>query len=59
MKNQPIVDHERLDVYQVELSFVTWAADLLGRDQGRAYCLIWRGLRPVGPRESFGLVKYS
>ena len=55
MKNQPIVDHERLDVYQVELSFVAWAADLLGRDQGRAHWLIWRGLRPTRPREPFRL----
>jgi uncharacterized protein (DUF58 family) len=29
MKNQLIFDHEKLDVYQLELSFVAWAADLL------------------------------
>ena len=29
MKDQPIFDHERLDVYQVELSFVAWVAHLL------------------------------
>ena len=29
MKDQPIFDHERLDVYKVELEFVAWATILL------------------------------
>ena len=29
MKDQPIFDHERLDVYKVELEFVAWATTLL------------------------------
>src|SRR5688500_11458329 len=29
MSDQPIFDHEKLDVYQVELGFVGWATDLL------------------------------
>jgi four helix bundle protein len=29
MNEQPIFDHERLDVYQVELSFVAWSSILL------------------------------
>ena len=30
MSNQPQFDHEKLDVYQLALSFVTWLTDLLG-----------------------------
>src|SRR5689334_7864626 len=29
MNEQPIFDHEKLDVYQVELSFVAWSSILL------------------------------
>jgi four helix bundle protein len=29
MNDQPIFDHEKLDVYQVELSFITWSSVLL------------------------------
>jgi hypothetical protein len=28
VKDQPIFDHEKLDVYQVELPFVAWATAL-------------------------------
>jgi hypothetical protein len=29
MNDQPIFDHEKLDVYQVELSFIAWSSVLL------------------------------
>ena len=29
MKEEPIFDHEKLDVYQIELLFIAWAASLL------------------------------
>ena len=29
MNDQPIFDHENLDVYQVELSFIAWSSVLL------------------------------
>ena len=29
MNDQPIFDHEKLDVYQVELSFIGWSSVLL------------------------------
>ena len=29
MSDQPIFDHEKLDVYQVELSFIAWSSVLL------------------------------
>jgi hypothetical protein len=29
MNEQPIFDHEKLDVYQVELSFIAWSSVLL------------------------------
>jgi hypothetical protein len=29
MNDQPIFDHEKLDVYQVELSFIAWSSILL------------------------------
>jgi four helix bundle protein len=29
MKDQSVFDHEKLDVYQVELSFVAWTSELL------------------------------
>jgi len=44
MKGEPIFDHEKLDVYQVELSFIGWVSDLLsetkdaGADFRREVC---------------------
>jgi|GEM_PF-4425081 len=29
MNDEPIFDHEKLDVYQVELLFIAWVAALL------------------------------
>jgi hypothetical protein len=29
MNDQPIFDHEKLDIYQVELSFIAWSSVLL------------------------------
>ena len=44
MKDEPIFDHEKLDVYQLELSFIVWAATVLsevknaGADFRREVC---------------------
>jgi len=41
MNDQPIFDHEKLDVYQVELSFIAWSSVLLSeiRAAGRGFVL--------------------
>jgi hypothetical protein len=31
MNNEPIFDHEKLDVYQVELLFIAWVAGISSR----------------------------
>ena len=44
MKDEPIFDHEKLDVYQLELSFIVWVAAVLsevmnaGADFRREVC---------------------
>ena len=44
MKDEPIFDHEKLDVYQLELSFIAWVTTLLsevkdaGADFRREVC---------------------
>ena len=34
--NPPRFDHEKLNVYQASIKFVTWATDLISKIQGKA-----------------------
>jgi hypothetical protein len=36
MKDQPIFDHEKFDVYQLELEFIAWATALLPKVRSAA-----------------------
>ena len=45
MNEEPTFDHEKLDVYQIELLFIAWVAALLTEVSERRAGISSRGLR--------------
>jgi hypothetical protein len=60
MNDQPIFDHEKLDVYQVELSFIAWSSLLLSEIRAAEeglYREVCDQLVPGSSRRSNGSLK--